>query len=166
MACPLIAVLIYPLIASFVNPRKQFLLAMLLLGVFIALYPFMPNALLGFFMLIFWNVGKTCMHSSVYSVIREATDDGSVIARLVALEQWTCTLFYGLAGVIGGYLFDVAYWVPFLIAGILQMILLCCSLLAFVGYARASGESFWQDAARALDKPVPTSDSQQYLVLE
>ncbi|XP_063723101.1 uncharacterized protein LOC134851101 [Symsagittifera roscoffensis] len=167
MICPLIAVVIYPFISSFVNPRKQFLLAMGLLGVFIALYPFMPNALLGFFMLTFWNVGKTCMHSSVYSVIREATDDGSVIARLVALEQWTCTLFYGLAGVIGGTLFDQAYWLPFLVAGILQIFLLGCSLLAFMSDSRSHGQSFIDDAVRALnEKPVPTSESQQYLVLE
>ncbi|XP_075265144.1 uncharacterized protein LOC142357379, partial [Convolutriloba macropyga] len=166
MLSPLIAVVIYPFIACFLTYRKQFLLAMFLLGTFISLYPLMPNALLGFLMLIFWNIGKTCMHSSVYSVIREATDDGSIIARLVALEQWTCTLFYGFAGAIGGPLFSTGYWVPFVFAGIIQIILLVASFLAFVYHDSSSPESFWFSARNALNKPIPKSESQSYLVLE
>ncbi len=166
MLSPLIAVVIYPFIACFLTYRKQFLLAMFLLGTFISLYPLMPNAVLGFLMLIFWNIGKTCMHSSVYSVIREATDDGSIIARLVALEQWTCTVFYGLAGIFGGPLFKAAYWVPFIFAGTLQILLLVASFLAFVHHDSNTPESFWFNARNALNKPIPKSESQSYLVLE
>ncbi|XP_075262136.1 uncharacterized protein LOC142353696 isoform X2 [Convolutriloba macropyga] len=143
--------LLFPLVSLSLSHRAQLLLASSLMCLFTLAFPFCPYPLASSGDLCLYGMCAATLESVRVPLLKSVfhRDDYHSVTRMVGAQHFVYTLFYAVSASYSGVLYSVHYWLPFVVAAIVN------SVAGFgVGYF---GVILWDKEQKQKDLVTPVT---------